>query len=159
VADIVINKPKFVSAGTVTSVSGRGTKPKDYTITLKNTIGNTRYGAYTNDKQTTKTVKLKESVVLESPISQTKFWKGVSSAQANFVGSSYSAGTKTSDPMLLNKKGVKYPTGYKDPQSGITLWEPPANLTANPRTPGDYREKFIEYYEKKLGKTNKIQMD
>ncbi|GGH48429.1 hypothetical protein GCM10008014_12340 [Paenibacillus silvae] len=153
VADIAIDKPKFVSAGAVTNVSGSGTKPKNYTVSLKNTISNTRSGVYSNDKEKNVTVKLKEEFVLESPISITKYWKGVTVAKANFDGSLViTAASASSDVMLLNKKGIKYPSDYKDRQSGIVMWEPPANLTANARTPGSkYRENFIEYYERNWG--------
>lgn len=161
VADASINKPKFVQAGVVTSVTGSGQKPTNYTLILKNQTSDTRYGVYSDHavNDTNKKVKLKEEVVLESPITRTWYWKGTSAAFANFPDHSYRAKEQASDPLFLNKKGVKYPE-YKDPQSGIVLWEPPANLPVNQRTPGStYRDDFIKYYEKNWGKPTKFKWD
>lgn len=151
---IVANKgyftAKFVQTGTVVSVVGVGEKPKSYSIILSNRGATTKNGAYTTIKGVTKTVQLKSDVVLETQTTNTRYWKGVGNAYANYSdGTSYPIKEQISDPFLLNKKGFVYPLGYKDPQSGIKMWEPPTNLPVNPRTKkSTYREDFIEkYYE------------
>ncbi|MFD0591032.1 HNH endonuclease signature motif containing protein [Paenibacillus sp. GCM10027627] len=151
IADVAINLPKFVTLSTVTKVSGNGSKPTSYTISTNHGTNYLRQGLFVTGSSTTKNVKLNETVVLESPISQTKYWRSESNIKANFSVGHVIAASKTSEVWLANKKGVRYPTGYTDQQSKIVLWEPPTNLTANPRTPGNYRSAFIAHYESTWG--------
>lgn len=36
------------------------------------------------------------------------------------------------------------------------MWEPPANLVVNQRKPGDYRDTFIDWYDKTFGKPTRF---
>lgn len=148
---------KFVMYGTVTNIAGIGKKPTNYTITLRSEVATSKNGSYSGFKSTNKKVKLKENVVLESAVSKTYYWRGIGGAFANYPDASYRVDDKKSDVFLLNRKGVRYPLGYSDPQSGIKLWEPPTTLVQNPREAGSkYRSDFMTYYEKNWGKPTKF---
>lgn len=148
---------KFVVTGTVTSVTGVGTRPTNYSLTLGSNVATTKNGSYSRLKGVTKTVKLREDVVLETQTTKTYYWQGSGYAYANYPDATYPIKDQWSDSFLLNRKGFSYPLGYKDPQSGIKLWEPPTTLVKNPRKAGStYRDNFMKYYERNWGAPTKF---
>lgn len=128
-----------------------GGTPTKIELTSNIYSATTRNGVYSKEGSAKATLRKVNDSVTAFMLPSTKYVKG------DFSGLIYTGTTVggtssgTTPANLYNKKGVQYPE-YRDPQSGIKLWEPPTNLVANPRQRSDdYREKFIDHYNKTYG--------
>ncbi|TVX93735.1 HNH endonuclease signature motif containing protein [Paenibacillus agilis] len=81
----------------------------------------------------------------------TYYWKFRINSSTTWASGRVDLSDETTDAFLLNKKGVLYPK-YSDPQSGIALIEPRADMVPNPRTPSStYRTNFMKHYNTSFG--------
>lgn len=131
-----------------------GDKPANATITVAPQIGNTRYGSFAQYGSRTfyiTSFSVGKTETTVDRIYATNYWRFKISGSSYWPGGFSEEVNINSDfTLLFNKVGVEYPT-YSDPQSGIKLWEPPANLQVNPRTGGNYRDNFITHYNNTYG--------
>lgn len=105
-------------------VTGGIYKPKHFTIKMYNQTKTHRDGDYsTTTSKTFTNVKKNKQVDITTDINSTKFWRGKTVVTGHFSDGSTDVEELKSNRLLLNKKGVIYPT-YKDPYSGKKLTQP-----------------------------------
>lgn len=150
---------EYVHTGEVTGCIGIGCSD-DYLIQLTLQTSDYRYFGFTNTAGESDIVDVDEEVVLIYPINDTKYYKFNSIAYANERNSIVIAAAQESDSDLLNSYGLKYPLDYQDPDSGIRLYEPTANLSVNQQGRlNSFRDDFIEYYENNFGSPTQFTWD
>ena len=107
------------------------------------------------------TVEKLDTVSKVVPINDTKFWewygRGVALEGDDLV---IAAEEYSEEPVLLNSYGKSYPIGYEDPQSGISLYIPPANLAVNVQQRNStYKKDMERNYEANWGKPTEFTWD
>lgn len=126
-----------------------GSKPTSRTYSHTVFKGNTRNGTYETYQTKVETKMGKSSIKV--PLGETGYYKYKVKVTSYFPSSTTMYVNQEIGPILINKVGDLYPN-YKDKQSGIKLWMPPANLNKDLQTRSStYRSKFIEYYESNWG--------
>ncbi|MCM3112032.1 hypothetical protein [Lederbergia lenta] len=155
IANMNTKVAKYVNIGTIT-VAGGVLKPKSYTIKLENKRKTSSSGSYSS--YATKSIsnaKLGTSYYLESSISKSYFWKAYASFTGTFKDGSKDTDNTSTDRVLINKKGVPYPT-YKDSKSGKKMSEPSSTTWKKGYYPEAWttskRNKYLDWYESKYGK-------
>ncbi|NEZ40348.1 hypothetical protein [Paenibacillus alvei] len=145
----------------ITSITGK--KPKTLKMTVSPQTGDYRYGNFAqygsaDFKISGNDIRVGKTGTKVDRIYSTRYWKFKLESEAEWSSGHF---TRWQDfgnnyVVLLNKKGVEYPK-YRDPQSGIILIEPNANLPVNPQKRGHrYREDLMEHYEKNYGKPTRF---
>lgn len=126
--------------------------PDDYLVQLNLETSNNRYVGFSVAEYESDTVEEDEEVALIFPINDTKYYRYNSEVIALEGVNLVTADSGIGDVHLLNSYGKKYPLDYSDPQSGIDIFEPPANLSVNQQTRSStFRTDFINYYELNWG--------
>ncbi|KOP64346.1 hypothetical protein AMS62_03045 [Bacillus sp. FJAT-18019] len=161
--NVVLNTTggKFEYGYKIMSVTG--TKPSSMKITVSPQIANYRSGPFSQFGSADFSLKSSDIFIGKTgtkldQIYSTKYWKFHLSSEATWTGAPYKEVWSSYGDnyiILLNKKGVEYPK-YTDPQSGIKLWEPPANLAVNTRSPGNYRGPFETWYNNNFGQPTRF---
>lgn len=151
---------EYVHTGEVTNCFGLGCSGNQYLIQLNLQTSDYRFFGFINTEYKSDTVKKGVEVVLTYPINSTKYYKYKSVAYALEGTNIVEADSGESPSDLLNRYGKKYPLDYSDPDSGIRLYEPPANLNPNsqPRS-STFRSDFIKYYEENFGEPTQFSWD
>ncbi|MBD8496974.1 HNH endonuclease signature motif containing protein [Paenibacillus arenosi] len=153
----------FAHNGTVSygyrirSISGSKPKPIAAKITVSSLVSSTtRFGSYSQWGSGDFNLSAINFVpgtgqVKQDNMYNTYYWKFRINSSTTWDSGMVTADEETSDAFLYNKKGVLYPK-YSDPQSGIALIEPRADMVPNPRTPSStYRTNFMKHYNTSFG--------
>lgn len=147
----------LINTATVTGCFGLEC-PDEYLVQLEVDSSDYKYFGYSLHDSESETVEKLEDVELIIPLNETKYWQWDGAVIALEGDDLVIAAEDEGGPFLLNSYGKEYPLGYEDPQSGINLYEPPANLNPDPNTrSSNYRSKFIQYYEENWGEPTEFE--
>ncbi|MFA9560673.1 HNH endonuclease signature motif containing protein [Evansella sp. AB-rgal1] len=155
IANYNTTNAKLVTTGKITRAGGV-LKPIIYRMNLESKRKTSRTGSYTySSSRLITNAILGTPYKLESPISKTYYWQTYATFTGTFKNGSKKTTNSSTDRVLINKKGVPYPT-YKDSKSGKVMTEPSSTTWVKNPNPVAWttkmRNDYLDWYEKNYGK-------